>query len=673
MKRGDDIGLNCGNFSAIAHIYCMSEQLSNNAVSSLVAAISSSDTTIQVHDASSFPTQGTFTVRVDDEGMTVNSVSGSNFTVQRAEFGASVAHAANASVVAVVSERVLTDFIAENAGGLTAVVADTSPSLGGNLTLNGHNIGGVTPTTLGYLDATSSIQTQINAKQATITGGASSIVSSNLTAGKALQSDSSGKVQTSSVTNTELGYVSGVTSAIQTQINSKTGPENIATVLTNGNDAGGASVLGVNEIGLVAVANPAIGVNGMLIIDTQTGTDLEIGCLAFARNSGVGASHVVIGGANNSSYGLGAGSQVVDIASLYGNSSGIPFAINIGFHAANSNSSTVTINGITYPATDGTANQVLSTNGSHVLGWVDQPAPGGSDTQIQFNDSGTFAGDANLIWDGTTLTVNGVAYPTADGNAGQVISTDGNGMLSFVDATATAGGTSGQIQVNSGGVLGGLSGLTFDGTTLTSPRFVPGEAYYGMPGSNSQLLYNKGGLMDAAAGITTNSGGEGTDLAVSASITAGTYIGATTSVSAGTNVGATLDVTSGRDVISSRDVTATRNLSASNFSGTSSGTNSGDQDLSSYATTAAVAATYATLANNSGVNSGDQDLSSYATSAAVAAGYVPLAQTVNGHALSGPVTVTDTDVGTGFTGTQSVMLSDGVTTVTNTYVNGRLQ
>lgn len=54
-----------------------------------------------------------------------------------------------------------------------------------------------------------------------ITGGASSISNVNLTINRALISDASGKVAVSSVTNTELGYLSGVTSAIQTQINGK--------------------------------------------------------------------------------------------------------------------------------------------------------------------------------------------------------------------------------------------------------------------------------------------------------------------------------------------------------------------------------------------------------------------------------------------------------------------
>lgn len=58
-------------------------------------------------------------------------------------------------------------------------------------------------------------------KQNNITGGASSITSVNLGANKALVSNASGKVAVSNVTSTELGYLSGVTSNIQEQIDSK--------------------------------------------------------------------------------------------------------------------------------------------------------------------------------------------------------------------------------------------------------------------------------------------------------------------------------------------------------------------------------------------------------------------------------------------------------------------
>jgi hypothetical protein len=64
--------------------------------------------------------------------------------------------------------------------------------------------------------------TALAGKQATITGGATTIVTNNLTASMALVSDGSGKVAAhSTVSTTELGYLDGVTSAIQTQLNAK--------------------------------------------------------------------------------------------------------------------------------------------------------------------------------------------------------------------------------------------------------------------------------------------------------------------------------------------------------------------------------------------------------------------------------------------------------------------
>lgn len=68
---------------------------------------------------------------------------------------------------------------------------------------------------------TSNIQTQLDDKQATITGAATSIDDTDLTASRALTSDASGKVAVSTVTDTELGYLSGTTSTVQTQIDSK--------------------------------------------------------------------------------------------------------------------------------------------------------------------------------------------------------------------------------------------------------------------------------------------------------------------------------------------------------------------------------------------------------------------------------------------------------------------
>ena len=76
------------------------------------------------------------------------------------------------------------------------------------------------------------LQTSLDAKQATITGGATTITSSNLTANRALVSNSSGKVGVSAVTSTELGYLDGVTSNVQTQLDGKAASSHTHNVLS---------------------------------------------------------------------------------------------------------------------------------------------------------------------------------------------------------------------------------------------------------------------------------------------------------------------------------------------------------------------------------------------------------------------------------------------------------
>lgn len=58
-------------------------------------------------------------------------------------------------------------------------------------------------------------------KQAPITGGASTVTSTDLEINKALISNGGGKIAVSNTTSTELGYLHGVTSNVQTQLNDK--------------------------------------------------------------------------------------------------------------------------------------------------------------------------------------------------------------------------------------------------------------------------------------------------------------------------------------------------------------------------------------------------------------------------------------------------------------------
>ena len=112
------------------------------------------------------------------------------------------------------------------AGTLAAVKFGAADLTSLVLPASGLNYGGTAVTASGaelnYVDGvTSAIQAQINGKQATITGAATTIDDADLTASRALVSNSSGKVAVSAVTSTELGHLDGVTSAIQTQLNAK--------------------------------------------------------------------------------------------------------------------------------------------------------------------------------------------------------------------------------------------------------------------------------------------------------------------------------------------------------------------------------------------------------------------------------------------------------------------
>lgn len=121
--------------------------------------------------------------------------------------------------------------------------------------------------------------------------------------------------------------------------------------------------------------------------------------------------------------------------------------------------------------------------------------PGGSNTQIQFNNSGSFGGSANFVWDGTNVQIgatgalrfadtdssNYVAFkaagtvaanvtwtlPSTDGSSGQALVTNGSGTLSWATASGSPGGSNTQLQYNSSGSFAGATNLVTDGSNLT--------------------------------------------------------------------------------------------------------------------------------------------------------------------------------------------------------------
>ena len=101
-------------------------------------------------------------------------------------------------------------------------------------------------------------------------------------------------------------------------------------------------------------------------------------------------------------------------------------------------------------ATGNVSGSYILGNGSQLTGITTSPS--GSNTQVQFNDAGSFGSSANLTFDKTTntlsttnLTVNNVAnlgnvanIEISGGSNGQVLTTDGLGNLSFTTVQATS-------------------------------------------------------------------------------------------------------------------------------------------------------------------------------------------------------------------------------------------
>lgn len=138
----------------------------------------------------------------------------------------------------------------------------------------------------------------------------------------------------------------------------------------------------------------------------------------------------------------------------------------------------------------------LQTDGNGALSWAagggggGNGNPGGSNTQIQFNDAGTFGGDVGFTYNKSTNTMavdnvniagetnlGSVSNVTiTGGSAGYFLRTDGTGNLSWASAggnggNGTPGGTNTQVQFNDEDTFGGVSTFTFDKDTgiLTIP------------------------------------------------------------------------------------------------------------------------------------------------------------------------------------------------------------
>jgi len=181
---------------------------------------------------------------------------------------------------------------------------------------------------------------------------------------------------------------------------------------------------------------------------------------------------------------------------------------------------------------------------------------GGANTQIQFNNSGDFAGSSNLTFDGTKLSVLGNVSASTNISASGFYG-DGSNLTNIV------GGSNTQIQFNNSGDFGGSSNLTFDGTKLSvignvsASTNISASGFYGNganisgvvkspAGSTTQVQFNNGGSFAGSNNLTFASN----NLRVTGSVLVSGPISASANISASafygnganlTGIAATLD------------------------------------------------------------------------------------------------------------------------------------
>jgi hypothetical protein len=144
---------------------------------------------------------------------------------------------------------------------------------------------------------------------------------------------------------------------------------------------------------------------------------------------------------------------------------------------------------------------------------------GGSDTQVQFNSSGSLAGSANFTWNGSTLAITGALTATADssftstgalqiskGTTGQQPGSPSVGMLRYNTTTNQFEGYSG-----SSPAWNSVGGATLSNDTSTASNLYPlfasatSGAATTVYTSNAKLLYKPStGELQASEVVASN-------------------------------------------------------------------------------------------------------------------------------------------------------------------------
>ena len=162
----------------------------------------------------------------------------------------------------------------------------------------------------------------------------------------------------------------------------------------------------------------------------------------------------------------------------------------------------------TLPATDGTSAQVLQTNGSGVLSFATVSgggSPGGSTTQVQYNNAGAFGGITGATTNGTALTLTGAILNGTIGattpSTGAFTTLSATGVTTFSAGTAALPALTTSGDTNTGIFFPAADTIAFSEGGAESMRIdSTGKVGIGRTTPNAQLDVDR--ASNVAGGLT---------------------------------------------------------------------------------------------------------------------------------------------------------------------------